>query len=82
MTKKMRACGSEDVLESLPHRKQGKPLLLGDKIDSMVQANIQRVHEQGGAVSTQIVNGVAQGIMSTLGKAIKAQRIWWTCRLK
>ena len=36
----MRACGSEDVLESLPHRKQGRPLLFGDKIDSMVQAYI------------------------------------------
>ena len=36
--KKIRACGSEDVLESLPHRKQDRPLLLGDKIDSMVQA--------------------------------------------
>ena len=55
--KKIRACGSEDVLESLPHRKQDRPLLLGDKIDSMVQAYIQRVREQGGAVSTQIVIG-------------------------
>ena len=66
--KKMRASGSEDVLESLPHRKQGRPLLLGDKIDSMVQAYIRRVHEQGGAVSTQIVIGAARGIMSTLNK--------------
>ena len=64
----MRASGSEDVLESLPHRKQGRPLLLGDKIDSMVQAYIRRVHEQGDAVSTQIVIRAARGIMSTLNK--------------
>ena len=30
--KKMRVCGSEGVLESLTHRKQGRPLLLGDKL--------------------------------------------------
>ena len=48
----VRVCGSEDVLKSLPHRKQGRPLLLGDKIDSMVQAYIRRVREQGGGMST------------------------------
>ena len=72
--KKMRASGSEDVLESLPHRKQGKPLLFGDKIDSMVQVYIRRVREQGGAVSTQIVTRAARGIMSTLNKT-KFKRI-------
>ena len=53
--KKMRACGSKG-LESLLPRKQGTPLLLGDKIDNMVQAYIS---EQGHAVSSQIVIGAA-----------------------
>ena len=34
----------------------------------MVQAYIRRVHEQGGPVSSQIVIGAAQGIMSPLNK--------------
>jgi len=66
--KKMRACSSEG-LESLPPKKQGRPLLLGDKIDNMVQAYIRRVCEQGGAVSSQIVIGAARAIMTTLNKA-------------
>ena len=42
--KKLRARDNEG-LDSLPHRKQGRPLLLGDKIDNMVQAYIRRVRE-------------------------------------
>ena len=34
--KKMRASSSDEVLESLPWKKQGRPILLGDKIDGMV----------------------------------------------
>ena len=56
--KKLRARGDEG-LDSLPHRKQGRPLLLGDKIDNMVQAYIRRVREHGGPVSSQIVIGAA-----------------------
>ena len=45
--KKMRASGSDEVLESLPWKKQGRPLLLGDKIDGMVQSYIRRVVKKG-----------------------------------
>ena len=65
--KKLRARG-EEGLDSLPHRKQGKPLLLGDKIDNMVQAYIRRVREHGGPVSSQIVIGAARGIVAMLNK--------------
>ena len=64
----MRACGKEG-LESLPHRKQGRALLIGDKIDNMMQAYIRRVSEQGGPVSSQIVIGAARGIVATLSEA-------------
>ena len=53
--KKMRASGSHELLESLPWKKQGRPLLLGDKIDGMLQSYIRRVCEERGGVSTQIV---------------------------
>ena len=65
--KKLRACGNEG-LDSLPYRKQGRPLLLGDKINNMVQAYIRRVREQGGSVSSQIVIGAARGILASLNK--------------
>ena len=66
--KKIRDCGSEDVLESLPHRKQGRPLLLGDKIDSMVQVYIRRVREQEVLCPLKLLSRPARGIMSTLNK--------------
>ena len=53
--KKMRAFSSHELLESLPWKKQGRPLLLGDKTDGIVQSYIRRVREGGGGVSTQIV---------------------------
>ena len=48
--------------------KQGRPLLLGDKIDGMVQSNIRKVHEERAEVSTQIVLGAARGILKTIDK--------------
>ena len=56
------------MLESLSWKKQGRPLLLGDKIDGMVQSYIRRVREEGGGVSTQIVIGAARGIIKTIDK--------------
>ena len=56
------------MLESLSWKKQGRPLLLGDKIDGMVQSNIRKVHEECAEVSTQIVLGAARGILKTIDK--------------
>ena len=64
--KKMRASGSNEVLESLPWKKQGRPLLLGDKINGMVQSYIRRIREEGAGVSTQILLGAARGILKTI----------------
>ena len=58
---KIRDCGSEDVLESLPHMKQGRPLLLGDKIDSMVQVYIPRVREQEVLCLLKLLSDLLEG---------------------
>ena len=63
----MRVSGSTKVL-NLPWKEQGRPLLLGDRIDSMVQAYVNRVREEGGAVSSQIVIEAARGILKTVDK--------------
>ena len=34
----MMAVGNTDAMNLLPHRKKGRPLLLGEKIDAMVQS--------------------------------------------
>ena len=57
--RKIRASGSGELLDSLPHKKQGRPVTLGEKIDRMVKAYIRRVHEAGGSVSSQVVIAAA-----------------------
>ena len=54
--------GSNEPLDSLPHKKQGRPVLLGEKIDRMVKAYIKSVCEAGGSVSSQVVIAAARGI--------------------
>jgi len=40
---KIRVFGSNEVLQFLTWKKQGRPLLLGDRIDGMVQAYVKSV---------------------------------------
>ena len=65
---KNRASGSNEVLNTLPYKKQGKPVLLGEKFDGMVQAYIRRVHEAGGSISSQVVIAAACGILTSMDK--------------
>ena len=64
--------GSNEPLDSLPHKKLGRSLLLGEKIDRMVKAYIKSVCEAGGSVYSQVVIAAARGILTSLHK-IKLQ---------
>ena len=48
--KKMRLIGNMELLTSLPHKKRGRPLLLGERIDTMVQAYIRKVRKARGCI--------------------------------
>ena len=56
--KKKRAAGVSQI-KQLPLQKCGRPLLLGEKRDRMLQAYLKKVGEAGGVVSSQIVIAVA-----------------------
>lgn len=66
--RKNRASGSSELLDALPHKKQGRPVLLGEKFDGMVQAYIRRVREAGGSISSQVVLAAARGILTSMDK--------------
>lgn len=53
----------EERLCELRQRKRGRPLLLGQHIDEMVQLYIRKVREGGGAISSIIVMAAARGIL-------------------
>ena len=69
--RKIRVSGSGELLDFVPHKKQGRPVLLGEKFDGMVKAYIRRVGETGGSVSSQVVMAAAHGILTSVDKTKK-----------
>ena len=43
----------------LPQAKRGRPLLIGEKLDSAVEGYMRNVHEAGGIVTSSIVAAAA-----------------------
>ena len=60
--------GKETRLDKLPVKKQGRPPLLGEKLDTMVQSYLGKVREGGGAVTSHIVCAATCGIIMTIDR--------------
>ena len=58
----------DNDVDELPERKSGRPLLLGDHLDTVVQAYLLKLREAGGVVSARIVVAAARGIVMTYDK--------------
>ena len=54
------------VIEELPPKKQGRPLLLGATLDSAIQQYILKLKERGCPVNTTIVRAAAKGIAKVM----------------
>ena len=62
---------NEDLTtESLPDKKRGRPLLLGEELDHKVQAYVQALRDSGGSVSSAIVSTAAKGILLKVKKML------------
>lgn len=55
-------------IEELPEKKRGRHLLLGEHMDSMVQAYLKKLREGGGVVSRRIAMAAARGIVLSYDK--------------
>ena len=62
----------EDVLELFP-KKRGRPLMLGEKLDRMVQNYILKTREKGGTITTAIVIAGAKGIVKSIDRSLLAE---------
>ncbi len=56
-------------VRQLPTKLRGRPLLLGSRIDGLVQSYITKVREGGGSINTRIVRAVAFALMKKYEKS-------------
>ena len=76
-----RAAQDKDDLTVLPHKKRGRPVLLGQELDATVQTYLRKVRGGGGAVSAWIVMAATQGILLAIDKS-KLEEFGGNVRLK
>ena len=55
-------------LQQLLTKPRGRPLLLGQKLDSLVQLYMKRVRDGGGIINTRIAEAAARGIVMQYDK--------------
>ncbi len=56
-------------LTRVPHKRRGRPLLLGSDLDDEVQIYLKKVREGGGVISSRIVMATAKGIVLSCDKS-------------
>ena len=59
----------EVVVESLPSKKRGRPLLLGCELDDQVKSYIKDLRGKGGNVDTTVVIACAEAIVNRVNKS-------------
>ena len=67
---KKRQAGESLVVRELPSKQKGRPVLIGKKLDDMVQDYILSVRAAGGMINTPIVIAGAQGIVKTIDRSM------------
>ena len=55
--------GEEVIVDVLPSKKRGRPVLLGEKLDKHLQQLIITMRMRGTPIGTSVVIGVGQGIL-------------------
>ena len=55
--------GSNAEVKTLPAKKRGRPLMLGEDIDKQLQLYQQKVRDQGGVITASVVVAAARGIL-------------------
>ena len=62
-----------EEVQTLPRKKQGRPLLIGDELDKEIQAYIKHMREASSAVNTEVVIAAAEGILMNHDSKSKIQ---------
>ena len=70
LNRKRRAEEDNLTVTSLPVKKRGRPLLLGEELQRKIQLYLRAIRESGGAVNTAIGLGAARGIILKLNRTM------------
>ena len=69
LAKRREAKEIDVCVKKLRTNKQGRPVVLGEKLDSMVQSYLLSLREKGCAIDTSIVISAARGIVESLQRS-------------
>ena len=58
------------LVNVLPAKKRGRPLLLGEEIDCQVQSYLRALRAEGGVVNTAIARAAVRGIVMSLNRSL------------
>lgn len=67
--KEKRAADNDGDVRLLPMKKRGRPLLLGEVLDTRVQQYLRKVREGGDVVSARIAMAAARGILLSCNRS-------------
>ena len=65
---------AQGIQFGLPTKKQGRPLLLGQKLDQVVQEVIRDTRTAGGVINTTSVVATTKGVISAKNPTLLANR--------
>ena len=56
------------LIQSLPSKKRGRPLLLGSELDEQVKSYIKDIREKGGGIDTTVLIASAEAMVKKVDK--------------
>ena len=64
-TEDAKSCSPCTSINVLPTKRQGRPLLVGQKLDETIQDFIRETRKAGGVINTSVVVAMAMGIITS-----------------
>ena len=62
--------GGKILIQSLPSKKRGRPMLLGSELDEQVKSYIKDVREKGGGIDTTVLIASAEAMVKKVDKTL------------
>ncbi len=68
LSRKIAEGGNRSPVKALVTKRRGRPVILGSKLDLMVQKYVQAIRERGGIIDTAVDMSAAKGIAMSMDR--------------